>query len=44
LGADECKAFHPIDDGLRTRRLLDPQSEGQETQDARDGAKTEARD
>jgi hypothetical protein len=42
IDADDCQSYHPIDEGLRARGVLDAKGEGQETQDARDGAKSEA--
>ena len=36
--------MEPVDDGLCTRSLGDPQSRGQQAQDARDSAKAEASD
>ena len=41
--ADDAESYHPIDDGLRARCALDAKSPGEETQDARDGAKADAR-
>jgi hypothetical protein len=42
LETDDRESDDPIDEGLWTRRLLDAQGEGQETQDARDGTKADA--
>ena len=43
VDADERESSHPLDDGLRARRFVDAQSEGQETQDARDSAQSDTR-
>lgn len=42
VDADQGEADDPMNDGLRTRRSLDAQSQSQESQDARDGAKANA--
>jgi len=40
---DDRESYHPSDDGLRARGVLDAKSPGESTQDARDGAKANAR-
>ena len=41
--ADDGQSDHPMDDGLRTRRFVDAKGQSQETQDATDGTKADAR-
>jgi hypothetical protein len=44
VDADECESYHPVDDRLRARRFMDAKGEGEETQDAGDGAKSDTHD